>query len=541
MFPPLLSSVAGLVYFISSVDALGLQRQRPASIDNHLVVNDEVRAARLVDLDLTNLVGAQSGHAAQFGASKGSAAHTQGPGGVHVQNASIDGMEILCLNCQQQLFAAWLNQLSGGAFNDAAHVDAVGGGVGGKHPNAPGYDKWNNGKDADKDEKEGKSFLATSNRTLANGSRTLEISSYSLVDIEPNLKLHLKYLWEQRRLVIGAGINPLQKPMNFVQALVSLSRKSPQLMPPNCTGREEEAARLGNHTCDTFLSGLEPVATRPQLLQSLQWTFGAEFLRRNSYEADLSADEQRQRVKSLLLALKHSYRFYHQFCLTHDVGAETCDGAAASQIMGTIACQPQDDQPSDDCMYAEVRYCPKCEKQGRLFEYSRLHGPLALFGTGLNRNWVMGQCEEFSRAGYTLLATLGWTARYVLDFTDHVWIEVWLADGKNGGHKWVHADPSEGVLDSPLMYETGWGKQLTMIFAFTPWSVTHVTATYTKDYNATVARRQIPESLLDKIVGQANEELNAALPLATWGYRASATSKDRALEEVMLWQHFEAH
>merc|ERR1740138_1658918 len=89
-----------------------------------------------------------------------------------------------------------------------------------------------------------------------------------------------------------------------------------------------------------------------------------------------------------------------------------------------------------------------------------------------------------------MLSSLGYEARYVLDFTDHVWIEVKLG-GKEG--KWVHADPSEGVLDSPLMYEKGWGKELTMIFAFTPHHVEHVTAKYTTDYKATVSRRGISE------------------------------------------------
>ena len=66
-----------------------------------------------------------------------------------------------------------------------------------------------------------------------------------------------------------------------------------------------------------------------------------------------------------------------------------------------------------------------------------------------------------------MLASLGYNVRYVLDFTDHVWVEVRLPTASKDG-RWVHADPSEGVLDNPLMYEKGWGRS-----SYTKQSVTH--------------------------------------------------------------------
>ena len=32
-------------------------------------------------------------------------------------------------------------------------------------------------------------------------------------------------------------------------------------------------------------------------------------------------------------------------------------------------------------------------------------------------------------------------------------------------NRWLHADPCEAALDSPLLYEAGWNKQLTYVFA----------------------------------------------------------------------------
>merc|ERR1719329_745 len=164
---------------------------------------------------------------------------------------------------------------------------------------------------------------------------------------------------------------------------------------------------------------------------------------------------------------------------------------------------------------------------------------LALFATSKERHGVMGQCEEFSRAGHALLASSGYAVRYVLDFTDHVWVEVQMPKGEHG--RWIHADPSEGVLDSPLMYEEGWGKQLTMIFAFTPQSVEHVTRTYTKQYEETVGRRGVSEKDLNSAIAEANRRLNFELPMRPFGYTFSSadSSKSRSLEEIALWSHFD--
>eukprot|EP00928_Gymnodinium_smaydae_P070240 TRINITY_DN5412_c0_g2_i1.p2 TRINITY_DN5412_c0_g2~~TRINITY_DN5412_c0_g2_i1.p2 ORF type:complete len:168 (+),score=34.09 TRINITY_DN5412_c0_g2_i1:582-1085(+) len=164
----------------------------------------------------------------------------------------------------------------------------------------------------------------------------------------------------------------------------------------------------------------------------------------------------------------------------------------------------------------------------------------------------MGQCEEFSRAGHALLSSLGYETRYVLDFTDHVWLEVRLPRGVDG--TWMHADPSEGVLDSPLMYESGWGKNLTMIFAFTPTTIEHVTRRYTAKYEETVSRRGIGDEPLSHVVRAANDRLRFEVPIRKWGYTSAADgdgssalaaaaaprrSAERTPEEVALWRHFE--
>lgn len=75
--------------------------------------------------------------------------------------------------------------------------------------------------------------------------------------------------------------------------------------------------------------------------------------------------------------------------------------------------------------------------------------------------------------------------RFVLDYTDHVWNEVY----SQSQGRWLHADCCENKLDTPLMYEHGWGKKLTYIFAFSKDEVVDVTWRYTSNQDEVLKRR----------------------------------------------------
>jgi hypothetical protein len=504
------TAVAALVLSASPVASrsLRLRDQRSTVVQADAAASSAMRTG--IDVDIVDL------HVQGSSVEKTTSQFT-------MLSATVGGHEVGCVNCNQELFARWVRQQQGireAGCKEDAHRH------GGKHPNAPGYDEWS--------KKNALSFLSLKaepcNATAAFSAKDVQISVIKDWDLE-TVTPKLQSLWSQKRLIIGYGPSPLRQHMDFGEVLMSLARNAPMLTPPECP-------RGDVPHCDAVFSGLRKTGTFSKLENTLNNIFGKKFLADHRYRPDLNTTEQRGHVQAALTELKKNFAFYYQKCLTHEQDTAQCNATEDSLLLGQVACQDQDDEVSDDCVYAELRYCYDCEGPTSFFEYSRFHGPLALFETKSNRKGVMGQCEEFSRAGHALISYLGWEARYVLDFTDHVWIEVQIPKGKHG--VWLHADPSEGVLDSPLMYETGWGKQLTMIFAFTPWTVEHITHKYTDNYAATVLRRGIDDIRLDSVLDAVNHRLKYELPLNSWGHQIVRSSKDLTLKEVSLWSHFEA-
>ncbi|KAF8571871.1 hypothetical protein P879_01007 [Paragonimus westermani] len=159
--------------------------------------------------------------------------------------------------------------------------------------------------------------------------------------------------------------------------------------------------------------------------------------------------------------------------------------------------------------------------------FARFNDPKTLLQTRLGRCGEWAICLTLCLAAVRRPFTTGYKpwfpgCRLVVDWTDHVWCEVWLEDKlRPGKQRWVHCDPG-GEVDQPLLYECGWGKKLTYVFAYTvpppsiEWDlpgayravdVQEVTWRYTKDFVQIGTRRtSISEARLTDYLLRFHEE-----------------------------------
>ncbi|KAI5640143.1 transglutaminase-like superfamily domain-containing protein [Phthorimaea operculella] len=132
----------------------------------------------------------------------------------------------------------------------------------------------------------------------------------------------------------------------------------------------------------------------------------------------------------------------------------------------------------------EIFECLQC---GGSVEFPRYNSARSLLASR------RGRCGEFANCFTMLCRALRYDARLVYSTSDHVWCEVW--DYSSG--TWIHCDPCECAMDSPLMYAHGWGRRLDYVFAFSRDDLQDVTWRYTTQHKEVVKRRTLcPESEL---------------------------------------------
>ena len=134
-----------------------------------------------------------------------------------------------------------------------------------------------------------------------------------------------------------------------------------------------------------------------------------------------------------------------------------------------------------------------------------------------------GRCGEYANLFGLYCRAVGLETRYVIDWSDHVWVEVWIAGGAgggsasgstNGGGDWIMVDSCEGVVGEPSMYEMGWGKTtLCQMVAFGTHHVVDVTPRYTRKFQSHEFQQQrrttttSSELATEQIIFQFNQRI----------------------------------
>jgi len=190
-------------------------------------------------------------------------------------------------------------------------------------------------------------------------------------------------------------------------------------------------------------------------------------------------------MRQLLRWFKHDF-----FAWTNAPRCEHC-GSRDTKTIGATAPTPTEKQYGAGTV--EIAQCSVCGGQTR---FPRYNDPSKLLET---RN---GRCGEWANCFTLVCRALGYEARHIHDWTDHVWTEVY----SDSLQRWLHADSCEAALDAPLMYEQGWGKKLTYCFAFARDHAVDVTKRYTRKFDELLTRRnEFTEQQLQQAMRAIND------------------------------------
>ena len=169
------------------------------------------------------------------------------------------------------------------------------------------------------------------------------------------------------------------------------------------------------------------------------------------------------------------------------VDAPKCDNCGGdTQSVGMA--EPTSDEIRWQANRVENYKCHRCQ---RFVRFPRYNHPEKLLETRC------GRCGEWANCFTLCCRAVGFEARYVLDWTDHVWTEVYSQIQQ----RWLHCDPCENACDKPLLYEAGWGKKLTYVLAFSKDEVQDVSWRYSAKHMEMLSRRnECRESWLVQVI-----------------------------------------
>lgn len=174
------------------------------------------------------------------------------------------------------------------------------------------------------------------------------------------------------------------------------------------------------------------------------------------------------RLLRLLRWFKHEF---FTWCNT-----PSCPSCGCEETRNEGMTAPSDEERAFGASRVESYRCPRCSAAVR---FPRYNDAKKLLETRV------GRCGEWANAFTLCCRALGYEARWVMDWTDHVWTEVW----SESQARWLHCDSCEDACDKPLLYEKGWGKKLSYVIGFGKDGVVDVTRRYTADFADTATRR----------------------------------------------------
>ena len=212
--------------------------------------------------------------------------------------------------------------------------------------------------------------------------------------------------------------------------------------------------------------------------------------------------EQYQILSHFLEWFRSQYPYYYDRCDScgssykeepSKEGQEKDEGSFLGYVF------PSEEELSGKAGRTELYLCHKCQSFTRFPRFNKAQAVL---------DKHRGRCGEYSMLLYRMLSSMGHQARWIVDWSDHVWTEILLND-----NQWIHLDPCEAAVDKPLLYQD-WGKQQTYIIGFYAPNkyrypiIEDLTSKYTSDDKEVIEqRREEPPEEFEASLAKATEEL----------------------------------
>ncbi|PAA83089.1 hypothetical protein BOX15_Mlig004657g2, partial [Macrostomum lignano] len=182
---------------------------------------------------------------------------------------------------------------------------------------------------------------------------------------------------------------------------------------------------------------------------------------------------------------------------------------------------PNEEERRYGAIRVESHYCQRCQRVER---FPRYNHPEKLLQTR------HGRCGEWANCFYLLCRALNFDTRFIYDVTDHVWVEVF----SELEQRWLHVDPCENLIDAPLVYESGWKKSLSFVFAMSHEELVDVSWRYSAEHKQLLTRRRVNEIWLDQVVDCLERTLqNDYLHLGTERKRLLRLRRVREIVEFL--------
>ncbi|KAJ8020029.1 Peptide-N(4)-(N-acetyl-beta-glucosaminyl)asparagine amidase [Holothuria leucospilota] len=233
----------------------------------------------------------------------------------------------------------------------------------------------------------------------------------------------------------------------------------------------------------------------PQLQQKARSVIPSEELKRKASQRLSSinqgnTDDHPLDVRDFLLLELLKWFKNRFFKWTDSPRCDMCGGGTRS--IGMV--EPTAEERRWEAGRVEGYTCTQCNRNVR---FPRYNHPGKLLETRT------GRCGEWANCFTLCCRAMGFEARHAVDWTDHVWTEVFSGSQQ----RWFHCDPCENVCDRPLLYEHGWGKKLSYVIAFSHEEVVDVTWRYTNHPQDVISRRtECREEWLMDVIAHLNKE-----------------------------------